>query len=592
VHSGSKPSFPFWGKVFQGVYVTMGRAPLMIRVASSVLFLLSVTALGADEDFIVLSDAPSKPSRHPATGYGERSTGPSEPEEFEAVPAEDIPVEEAVGIDDAEIGMSWVLLFIVAGVMTLFYLVNAPDDDIRRYSWRIISSTVSIFVAVLMYQAVSDYLMLYVPREGPLNALALQYLLFMVLFVSLQICIAITSGANCEASPVNLDLDVWCCADTLNANYGEEVEERLIVDKCGTKGIAVVDNTEVYVQKAKRALERRMRFMKSNATIIAHMAGFAAIRMGGQLMHMPWFSFSWPMCAVSVFLNQVFLYLLFRLAAVMRKHSSGLDGTHDLRDHIYDEEVHDAENDISGLSISFLLVQVMRFAISGVLPESSGAEPHHAAPKTAVEVCVLLLCGMLAAILAALLPQIQRRMKAYPALDRPLEMLHTVSGMIASWTTLWASQWIILSENVLAFAGGLHTMAGEIIVAAALSMLSLIAIHFLDKIEDDSKMQDQRNSAQNASRFIQSTITSLAIMIGFSWEHVFDNGVIVLADLTPSPHITKLWMALIITLTLTPAWRMYILDKEMVYDKNWEEQVGASSGNPGEYEHLTLFQAE
>jgi len=39
------------------------------------------------------------------------------------------------------------------------------------------------------------------------------------------------------------------------------------------------------------------------------------------------------------------------------------------------EEVSEAENDISCLSISFLVVQVIRFSLTGILPNFEGIEP-------------------------------------------------------------------------------------------------------------------------------------------------------------------------------------------------------------------------
>ena len=48
----------------------------------------------------------------------------------------------------AELASSAMLLSIVAVVVTLFYFVNNKDADVRAYSWAMVSSTISIFLAV------------------------------------------------------------------------------------------------------------------------------------------------------------------------------------------------------------------------------------------------------------------------------------------------------------------------------------------------------------------------------------------------------------------------------------------------------------
>mmetsp|Transcript_56235 Transcript_56235/g.108514 ORF Transcript_56235/g.108514 Transcript_56235/m.108514 type:complete len:594 (+) Transcript_56235:103-1884(+) len=52
------------------------------------------------------------------------------------------------------------LLGNVAFVMALFYLVNWHDNDIVEYTWRILSTTVSIFCAVLIYGVIREMVLL------------------------------------------------------------------------------------------------------------------------------------------------------------------------------------------------------------------------------------------------------------------------------------------------------------------------------------------------------------------------------------------------------------------------------------------------
>ena len=86
--------------------------------------------------------------------------------------------------------------------MSLFYLVNHKDEDIRRYSWGTISQTISIFVAVLMFQGFNGV----VERELEAHHIHLRVtvdvLQVLVWIIALQITVGIISGALGEGSEI------------------------------------------------------------------------------------------------------------------------------------------------------------------------------------------------------------------------------------------------------------------------------------------------------------------------------------------------------------------------------------------------------
>jgi len=65
-------------------------------------------------------------------------------------------------------------------------------------------------------------------------------------------------------------------------------------------------------------------------------------------------------------------------------------------------------------------------------------------------------------------------------------------------------------------------------------------------------------------------VNSLAILIGFSWEHCFDGGVAAVATEARTPAqraMAKFIMGLAIALVMTPMWRKHILTKEMALEQ-------------------------
>merc|ERR1712232_205601 len=142
----------------------------------------------------------------------------------------------------------------------------------------------------------------------------------------------------------------------------------VIVDKYGM---------EVPVMKRKLELELRMRRMKCYAQLLAHMAGFAAIVAGGTMQHMVFFRSNAILVFIPVGLTQLMIVSVFHIAGALRdmnKQAALAAGRAGRRMQMMMEEVEEAENDISSLAMSFLIVQAIRMVITGTLPNVEGIE--------------------------------------------------------------------------------------------------------------------------------------------------------------------------------------------------------------------------
>jgi hypothetical protein len=410
--------------------------------------------------------------------------------------------------------------------MLLFYLVNHPDEDMKLYSWQVLSKTVSIFCAVLLFQACNGLVEEYVIEGMRHSAVGRQrcwpvvidivHMLFWL--VALQIVLALTSGAvQLKAEP-------------------EEAEPKS-------------------VEEDKKEMEEIERNMKSFSVLFAHIAGFASINAWGSVQQTYLKSSPFAaICAVPIGLVGLF-GVFFLLDVVREKIANSDDGVVDKYEAKWDEETEDAENDVAGLSLSFLTVQVIRFVISGDLPDQEGAD----IPPTQVfgrgQWISLLLIGLIFEVIAIF---VSRRQSGIPEsaerLRRGYSIANNYFSFGNSWCFFYAVRWAIVSSR---FTDEAALM--PVCIALFLSAVSFLFIRILDKIIDQEILGKEPEEA------IELVIQGLGVLVGFSWEQCFDVAVGVVASANEHmlpPSLSKLVMSVLLVLIVFPAWRLYILESE------------------------------
>jgi len=472
--------------------------------------------------------------------------------------------------------LSSMLIGSVVFVMSIFYLVNYRDDDIRRYTWQILSTTVSIFTSVLIFSGITEFWTFFVPPDASdFAVLGVNFGFFFFWFACLQVSIAIISGANCEGAGVKIDREGWLIADTMRADYGEEVHEREVRNLIGEKSVAVMDGVEVFVRRCKVLKEERECKIACWATLFAHLTGFAGIQVGGTLQHMYHFRSSTGMLLLAAVINQIFVVGLFRIADFLRKKTAAMDGVTDSRDELYNEFVSEAENDAASLSISFLTVQALRFMLSGVLPDNDGTDPHH--PKPVLDyprIFGLYGLGLAIFLCSVLLYFLARNSAMYKNshVRRYVDLLKNQGAMVFAWCVLGATGWQAQKSHVMDSIGGAHSMTGTLMLALVLSFSAMCAIFGLDRIEDSSKEKSRED--HQVGKLVRNVVTALSILVGFSWEHVFAHSIAAVSGQTSMPHLCHFCMGLLIAVSIIPAWRKYILEKVMIHTQKAEGHGG------------------
>lgn len=421
-------------------------------------------------------------------------------------------------------GVAAMLLGSIGFQMGTFYLVNHSDTDIRVHTWKVMCATISIFVSVLIYQAVNDVVKaLFLEGAGPLVMLAGTFAHAAFWYVALQIFLAFVSGAV-----------VLPCLPPAQV-FTEEKEK-------------------------KEAAETLDLNMKSWATILGHITGFAAISAWAQVQELLGGSF------VAVLLAFGSLVILFRICDVVREKWSSLDGNIDEFERFWDAAAEETEDDVMCLTISFLVVQTLRYHVVGVLPSLEGNFPKNTYVND-YQCFVMLIFGISVGIFG---------------------YLRTILGLGTAWMTRRHATWVRLGTDfVLAWSllfttdafltnhglgGNKMGCLGQVITAMILTIIGFLVVFLLDRQADaveakmvasPSKNQQQIDEyRERQKKAIRGTVLAIGVLIGFGWERCFDAAVDSTAEqdakIVP-PTLTKVGLALVLASIVLPAWRWYIL---------------------------------
>lgn len=458
--------------------------------------------------------------------------------------------------DGISFSISLMLLGSISFMMGLFYLVNSEDDDIKRYAWKVVSATISIFCAVLLFQA--------------FNGLVEEYLID-------DICEKF--GLEEESEGAKL----WeCVVDIVQLVVWLFLMQIVLAISSG----AVAEKSEWFFQP--KNIEEVEIMLKSYAVLFAHISGFAALNAWGSIQqnvlgHTPLQSL------LVIPIGVVGLSLLYKGFAVVREGEAlGDDGELDEYEEAWIDEAQESEDDVAGLSLSFLTVQVLRLAISGDLPNEEGKENHYDSYHHSGSDCIrLLLSGfvflaglMIVLRIRAKFPKSPEDLKTerrlskeeleeaeanYKKYDdwfgkgihatRPLLILIVFCSCGMAWCFFYGTFWTVASRGWTDQDAML-----QVIIAIIISGVSFFIIWCFDKIEDAGIL------GEDASMAIDATIDALGILIGFSWEQSFDVAVDTLSEDMEKyipPTFGKLIMSFALTAIVFPAWKNYILPTEV-----------------------------
>jgi len=465
---------------------------------------------------------------------------------------------EEEGPSKTGVAMSATLLGSISFIMCLYYFLNFDDEDIKQKAWETVSSTISIFCAVLLFSSFNDLVEAYIINptfgegDATMGALFVDMCHMLLWFIMMQLALAHFSGA---AGP--------CAVD-------QEVFEKLSK------------------QKQELMKEEKEVNMKCYAVLLAHLTGFAAINAFGTVQQI-FFASSALAAYLAVPIAFVAVVALQRITDNIRERvAMGDDGEKDEFEKLWDEETEEAENDVMGLVISFLTIQATRFAISGCLPNQEGKEEecsveeylfHHSSGQKLGMFGMALFFTLFMFALRKYWPEsfeeeylekleeegTKEEAHRWSLVARTAEGLSVAVAMCFSWSIFYGSQMTI--------AGMAETFKSEeqllsVVLAFCLSTILMFGLIPLDWLAD----QDWTDAS--ADRAIRSIMEAMALTIGFSWEQCFDACVDAIATTTEgshgplNPHTTKLALTIFCSTLIVPAWKWYMLP--FIIAKGWQ----------------------
>jgi len=446
-----------------------------------------------------------------------------------------------------KVAVAVMLLGSITFQMSMFYLVNYPDEDIQRYSYQVIGMTISIFSAVLLFQGFNGVIEAHLIERYPKQELLIDMIHMLWWFILMQLVTAVFSGAL----PI--------------------------------LGAAAKFEHDIHGLRKYRHLN-----LMCFAKMLAHMTGFAAINAFTTLQETAFFASSSPSSLLILPLAFSSLVIVFRGTDFVRERISNADGVIDEHEQLWDQETEESENDVVGLCLSFTTVQSVRYFVAGHLPDKEGDLPDSLVPPR-LEMHGLLLVAIGWAF-ASLFFSMWLRKKPWrnhktAAKARYARICQNWLMMCFAWSLLFAADATVQATGYFPSSSGI---LAKVVVALSVSLASFAVIFVLDRVADSqASATGGREGAVDAS--IDQIIASKALLIGFTWESAFDTAVDKISK-TPGmssngflgPATMKLLLSLLLCLIVIPAFRMYILPTVHAHEKE-EEFEEEEQENMDEY---------
>mmetsp|Transcript_9122 Transcript_9122/g.22932 ORF Transcript_9122/g.22932 Transcript_9122/m.22932 type:complete len:641 (-) Transcript_9122:154-2076(-) len=475
-------------------------------------------------------------------------------------------------VDDVvSVVVSIMLVGAITFQLTLFYLVNHKDEDIKRYAWETIGMTISIFCAVLIFTGLNEVLE-HILFDGltETSKIAIGLLHALAWFVLMQILIlqvAQMKHEHEEPQPQRYDNLTVHGGNAQAADTSHHSNESLMCIRC-----------------------------KAFGGLTAHISGFASIHAWAHLQHEAILVHPALGLLVVPLAAAAFAVLIY-IGGKVRKRKIEHDGELTPDEEVWAEVAEENENDVAALCLAYLITGAVTFTVtqqlharlterdpSRVRHHDEHAEHHrrlnagHGAGihHTTTEIVAVCAVGFVFAVLVAVFvhigwgihvkkvmeesktPEGRKHTKEVHLYDPPSasERMITVCQMSSSFTFAWcllfACHWFV---DVKREYFQITDIFARVIMALGISALAFVVIYIMDKLSDS-----ERTAAQ-VDRTLRTLITAFGVLVGFTWEHAFAAAVTDIAEHSNYHELVKLLCSCVLVAGVFPAHSGYVVPK-------------------------------
>ena len=415
---------------------------------------------------------------------------------------------------EASLAVSLMLLGSVAFVFGLIYMLNSPDDDIRGYTWNVVSSSIQIFMAIILQDASTACVKWYIlPADaGPLQVNALYFGMLLVWHSVLQIVLGITCGLR----PVRALL------------FGRQSRR----PHCHRSTMLNLKCWAVTFGMASGGMSK-LAWSTLQESFHDNLAAAALL----------------PLAAFGALWGMFHCFDAFRHRVALSD-----DGMVDEWEHIWDSYAAKTEDSVLAMAVGLVIVKAQHFAMSGSLPLPNGDHrPGTVMPSQAVDLCLTSLIWV-PVIVCVDWGMTDR----YPRLKKRLILTagNCIAFGLISSTTRWVQQ-----ECGAGTCGPMLSLPAALVVTA----VGLLMIYALDFVSDLNRARKG-----SAEAYIRQMVVPISTLIGFGWKKAFGDAakrVIAEVDIFPDP-VEHLLLAFILILWIMPGWRHFFLPIVMEQELN------------------------